>query len=124
MIDFFQNYSNKINISEHDFYVSSYKINHSRNYSKQFTVSGDTYIHEKGINPVTLNVKTFCKADNSSAVNAIENALISEEKFSFTIDGISFSDMTISEYSAENISNNIVTAVDITFISDGGHENE
>jgi hypothetical protein len=120
LIDFFQNYSNRINISEYSFFVSSYRLNRSKNYSKQFTVSGDTYIYAKGINPAVLNVKAFCKADNSSALTALENAFVSGEKFSFSIDGILFSDMTLSEYSAENNNNNTVTAIDMTFTSSAG----
>ena len=53
-IDILKNSSDSITIGSKQFAVRSYKIEHSKNTAKQFTVSGNTKLISKGINPVIL----------------------------------------------------------------------
>ncbi len=106
---------NTITVNNYTFVVSSYKISHSENISKQFTVSGDILLFRKGLNPLMVSVKSDCKSYDEGIVSSLENALIFGDKFSFTIDGTEFSEMKVCEYCIEKNKNGFINSISIDF---------
>ncbi len=110
---------NTITINDYTFIVTSYKISHSENISKQFTVSGDMLSFRKGLNPLSISIKADCKSSDSGVISSLENALILGNGFSFVIDGMEFSDMKISEYCAEKNKSGFINNISINFYKGG-----
>ena len=114
---------NTITINNYTFIVTAYKISHSENISKQFTVSGDMLSFRKGFNPLLISVKADCKSSDNGVISSLENALVSGNGFSFVIDEMEFSDMKISEYCAEKNKNGFINNISINFYK-GGWKND
>lgn len=117
MIEVLKNSIDKITVSEKEFNVISYKIQHSKNNTKQFTVSGDTYVFSKGLNPVILSVKAGSKLTDNSVIIALETALTSASANNFEINSISYTNMILQDYTAEKDKNGFISNIDMTFIS-------
>ncbi len=109
--------SNQITISEYVFRIVSYKISHSENSAKHFTVSGDTFVFRKGVNPFTLSLSVNCTVNDSAVITVLENSLLSDTLHSFTVDGLLFSEMKLCEYSAEKNINGTLKNINMTFTS-------
>lgn len=116
-INALDNSSNTINISYCRFTPISYKIHRSRNYSKQFTVSGSACLFDKGLDYVNVTVESCFPTDDHTVIPALENAVSASEKFSFIINGMMFENMILAEFSAGNDKNNAICSLTMNFIS-------
>lgn len=116
-INALDNFMNVISISACRFTPISYKICRSRNYSKQFTVSGSACLFDKGLDYVRVTVESCFPTDDFTVIPALENAVSGSEKLSFCINGMMFENMILSEFSAHNDKNNAVCSLTMNFIS-------
>lgn len=116
-IDILKNSSDSITIGSKQFAVRSYKIEHSKNTAKQFTVSGNTKLVSKGINPVILIIDSDSKFNDSTVIPVLETALSSASQNNFQISGLAFADMILYGYSAEKDKNGFICNISMTFMS-------
>lgn len=107
----------RITVSGCEFNVISYKISHSENTARHFTVSGDTFNFRKGLNPVSLTVRAGCISSDNLIVPALESALVSASVHNFIIDRLCFSGMTLADYSVDKNINGIISSIIMTFVS-------
>lgn len=116
-IDILKNSSDTVTVGSKQFSVRSYKVEHSKNTARQFTVSGDAKLISKGINPIVLTIDSDSKFNDSTVITSLETALSSASQNDFQIGGISFPDMVLYSYSAERDKNGFICNISMTFMS-------
>lgn len=77
--------------------VFSYRILHKNNIIENVTVDGISLLHSQNLKPITVILSgKFMKSDSAPA--KLEEYMLSGEKFSFSFDGLQFTDMYILSY--------------------------
>lgn len=77
--------------------VFSYRILHKNNIVENVTVDGISLLHSQNLKPITLILNgKFLKS--GAAPVKLEEYMSSGEKFSFSFDGLQFTDMYILSY--------------------------
>lgn len=111
---------NKISLDTLSFEVISYKIEHIKTISSYFTMSNSTGMYTNGVKPYILTLKGyFPKTDGNSIATSLESVLVNNQSISFTLNNISFTDVTLNKYSFKEEVSSMYQECEISFMGLG-----
>lgn len=111
---------NQITLGELSFEVLSYKVNHVKTVTSYFTISGDTGMYQNGVKPYLLTLKGyFPKCSVHKVILWLETLLFTSNTLSFTLDGLSFSNVVVNNYSLKEEVSDMVQEFEISLMGLG-----